>query len=111
MPRQSIRLRQPWLAYGYLLPFAALALAGVIGWWGWQAGWVRLVQPRPYDAALPANASICFLLLGLTPVAVALGWRRTALALGSLATLLAWATLIEGPAQPESRPRQPARPP
>jgi PAS domain S-box-containing protein len=97
MPRQSIRLRQPWLAYGYLLPFAALALAGVIGWWGWQAGWVRLVQPRPYDAALPANASICFLLLGLTPVAVALGWRRTALALGSLATLLAWATLIEGP--------------
>ena len=97
MPRPTIRLRQPLLAYGYLLPFAALGLAGVAGWWGWHAGWLAVVQPRPYDAALPANASICFLLLGLTPFAVALHWRRTALTLASLATLLAWGTLIEGP--------------
>ncbi len=91
------RLRQHPVAYGYLLPLGAVALYGVIGWWSWSTGNVRFVQPRPYDAALSANACVCFLLLGLAPVALVIGWWRTGLTLASLATLLAWTTFIQEP--------------
>ena len=91
------RIRQHPFAYGYLLPLGAVALYGLIGWWSWSTGNVRFVQPRAYDAALPANACACFLLLGLTPIVLVLGWRRIGLTLASIATLLAWATLIQGP--------------
>ena len=97
MPPIPNRLRQHPLASGYLMPLAAVALYGLIGWWSWATGNVRFVQPRAYDAALPANACACFLLLGLAPGALWLGWRRTGLALASSATLLAWATLIQSP--------------
>ncbi|MBI2814242.1 MAG: response regulator [Opitutae bacterium] len=97
MPSLPNRIRQQPLAYGYLLPFAAVAVYGLIGWWSWTAGNVRFVQPRAYDAALPANACVCFILLGLTPGALVLGWQRAGLALASIATLLAWGTLIQGP--------------
>ena len=95
MPPLPNRLRQHPLAYGYLMPFAVLAIAGLLGWWSWRTGNVRLVQPRSYDAALPANACACLLLLGLTPVVLAFDRRRIGLALASIATLLAWGTLIQ----------------
>jgi PAS domain S-box-containing protein len=91
--------RRHWLHYGYLLPFALLALYGLTVWWAWGNGHVSLVQPRSYDAALPANAGICIFLLGLTPITLSLGWKwnRIGLVLAGTATLLAWATLIQGP--------------
>ncbi len=93
----SNRTRRSILQYGYLIPFAALALYGLTVLGGWWSGNLTLVQPRSYDAALPANACACLILLGLTPVALAFGWKRTGLALGLIATGLAWATLIQSP--------------
>ncbi|MDI1250631.1 MAG: response regulator [Lacunisphaera sp.] len=91
--------RRSWLPYGYLLPFAMLVLAGLVVGWGWVAGQVNLVQPRSYDAALPANACACLVLIGLTPFALTFGWKwnRFGLVLAGAVTLLAWATLIQGP--------------
>jgi cytochrome c-type biogenesis protein len=81
MPPQPSRFsRQRLLAHGYLTPFAALALYGLLGWWGWQTGSLSLVQPRSYDAALPANACACLVLLGLAPIALGLGWVTTSIA-------------------------------
>ncbi len=97
MPLLPNRLRPHPLAHGYLMPFAALVLYGVVGWWSWRTGDLRFVQPRSYDAVLPANACACFLLLGLVPFALTLGWRRTGLALASIAALLASATFIQSP--------------
>src|SRR5882757_8777011 len=97
MPPLSSRYRQRLLAYGYLTPFAALAIYGLLGWSAWRTGNLGLVQPRIYDAALPANACACFVLLGLTPIAIGLNWRRLGLGLASVATLVAWATLIQSP--------------
>ena len=81
--------------YGYLIPFALLAVYGAVALGGWWAGNVTLVQPRSYDAPLPANAAACFLLIGLTPVLLGLRWNRTGLALGFLASGLALATLLQ----------------
>ncbi len=97
MPPPPSRLRQRLLAHGYLTPFAALALYGLLGLWSWQTGQLGLVQPRSYDAALPANACACLILIGLAPIALGLGWRRTGLTLGLVATVVAWATLIQSP--------------
>jgi PAS domain S-box-containing protein len=97
MPPPTSRPRQRLLAYGYLTPFAALALFGLLGLWSWQTGNLLLVQPRSYDAALPANACACLILIGLAPIALALGWRQTGLALGLVASVLAWGTLIQSP--------------
>jgi len=97
MPPPSSRFRQRLLAHGYLTPFAALAIYGLLGWWAWRTGNLGLVQPRSYDAALPANACACFVLLGLAPIAIGFGWPRIGLTFGSLATVVAWATLIQGP--------------
>ena len=91
--------RRHRLHYGYLTPFALLVLFGLTVWWGWAADQVSLVQPRSYDAALPANACACIILIGLTPIALAFSWKwkRLGVALAGTATLLAWATLIQGP--------------
>src|SRR5690242_960140 len=97
MPPSPSRPRQSLLAYGYLTPFAALAIYGLLGLWGWWTGRPGLVQPRSYDAALPANACACLVLIGLAPGALAFGWRRTGLAFGLLASVVAWATLIQSP--------------
>ncbi len=92
------KTQRSWLPHGYLLPFLLLAGYGLVVWWGgWAGGNVTLVQPRSYDAALPANACACIILLGLAPFALAQGWRNTGLALAGTGTLLAWATLIQGP--------------
>ena len=95
MPSPTSQPRQRLLAYAYLTPFAALALYGVLALAGWWTGHLGLIQPRSYDAALPANACLDFILIGLAPVALALGWRRTAMGLGLVAALVAWATLIQ----------------
>ncbi len=97
MPFPSSRPRQSLLSYSYLMPFAALAVYGLLGLWGWRTGSLGLIQPRSYDAALPANACLCLVLIGLAPGALAFGWRRTGLALGLLASVVAWATLIQSP--------------
>lgn len=91
------RRRPRLLAHAYLTPFAALAVYGLMALWGWSTGRLGLVQPRSYDPALPANACACLILIGLAPIAVAAGWRRTGLGLGLAATLVAWATLIQSP--------------
>ncbi len=85
------------LQYGCLAPFVFLVLYALTALLGWATGSLALAQPRSYDAVLPANACACLALLGLAPLAVTLGWRRTALVLAGLATLLAWATLIQDP--------------
>ncbi len=97
MPPPTSHPRQRLLAYAYLTPFAALALYGVLALAGWWTGHLGLIQPRSYDAALPGNACLCFALIGFAPIALALGWRRTALSLGLVAALVAWATLIQSP--------------
>ncbi len=97
MPPPPRRKRHSLFAYGYLTPFALLALYGLLGWWGWRTGSLTLIQPRSYDPPLPVNACVCLFLLGLAPVTLGLGWRRTAIALGSLASLLAWGTLLQEP--------------
>ena len=91
--------RRHWLHYGYLAPFALLVLFGLTVWWGWATDHVSMVQPRSYDAALPANACACLILIGLTPFAFVFSWKwkRIGVALAGTATLLAWATLIQGP--------------
>src|SRR5262245_5319032 len=93
-PRRS---QQRLLAHAYLTPFAALALYGLAALWSWWTGNLALVQPRSYDAALPANACLCLVVIGLAPIALALGWRRTGLGLGLGATIVAWGTLIQSP--------------
>src|SRR3954468_19474016 len=91
-PNRS-RLQQ----YGHLLPFLVLGLYGLTVLGGWLTGNLSVVQPRSYDAPLPANAGVCIFLIGLTPIALAFGWRRTGFSLGLVAGLVAWATLIQGP--------------
>ncbi len=97
------RNRFNFLPYGYLVPFAVLCLYGLTVLLGWLTGVVALVQPRPYDAPLPANACVCAILIGFFPIALALGWKRTSLALAFLTALLAGATLIQGPANLDLR--------
>jgi PAS domain S-box-containing protein len=83
--------------YGHLIPFALVALGGLVGLIGWWGGEVALVQPRSYDAPLPANAAACFLLVGLAQCLCGLHWRRTGLSLAFLASLLGLATLLQDP--------------
>src|SRR5690242_1982593 len=97
MPPSTSRPRQLLLAYGYLTPFAVLAVYGLFGWCGWFTGHLGPVQPRSYDAALPANAGSCLILIAVEPIALALGWREASLALGLIASVWAWATLVQGP--------------
>src|SRR3954471_3050452 len=97
MPHPTSRHRQRLLAHAYLTPFAALALYGALALMGWWTGHLALIQPRSYDPALAANACLCFLLIGLAPIILALGWRRTGLGLGLAAAIVGWATLIQSP--------------
>jgi PAS domain S-box-containing protein len=97
MPSPSRRTRQNLLTYGYLAPFVVLAVYGLLGLWSWWTGSLGVIQPRSYDAVLPANACVCLILIGLAPGALACGWRRTGLALGLVASIVAWATLIQIP--------------
>ncbi|AOS43099.1 Signal transduction histidine-protein kinase BarA [Lacunisphaera limnophila] len=95
MPSTSSRPQPSPLPYGTLAPFGLLALGGLLILTAWWTGQVNLVQPRPYDAALPANAAACLLLIGLAQCAFSLQWRRTGLSLGSLASLLGLVTLLQ----------------
>ena len=81
--------RHPVIHHGALLPFALLVVFGLAtlgAWWAGEAAWV---QPRLRDVPLPANAAACLALLGLSPLAAAAGWRRTATVFAGLAALLA----------------------
>jgi len=79
-----------------LLPFVVAAGAGatvLAGWWGGQVAWV---QPRSHDQALSANAALCLLLLGLSPLWARVGYAKVAMACGIGAAALALvATLNE----------------
>ncbi|MFZ5495161.1 MAG: response regulator [Verrucomicrobiota bacterium] len=97
MPSSPSRTQHPLLKYGYLIPFGLLALGGLAVLTAWWTGWIALVQPRSYDAALPANAAACLLLIGAAQCCLGLDWRRTGLALGSLASLLGLVTLLQDP--------------
>ncbi|MBI2517430.1 MAG: response regulator [Opitutae bacterium] len=82
--------------YAHLLPFLAVAGYGLfilIGWWGGQVSWV---QPRSYDVPLSANAALCLLLLGLAPLAVALGQSRVGVALALLAAAIGCLSATQG---------------
>jgi PAS domain S-box-containing protein len=94
-PVTSTRIRL--LQYGCLAPFGVLALYASTALLGWLTGSLALAQPRSYDAVLPANACACLALLGLAPIALILGWKRTGLTFAALAALLAWATLLQDP--------------
>ncbi len=83
--------------YGHLVPFGLLALYGVLVLGSWWSGSLFLVQPRSYDAPLPANAAACFVLIGLTPVLLGLRWKKTGLTLGFLSSGLALATMLQDP--------------
>ena len=93
-PNQSAR-PDSWPVH--LVPFgllAGLALWVLLGWWTGQVTWV---QPRSYDAPLPANAAACLFLIGLAQCLFGLRWRRTGLAIALGATLLGFATLLQFP--------------
>ncbi len=81
----------------YLLPFALITFCGLAVLIGWWTGHVTWVQPRSYDAPLPANAAACLALIGLSPCLVAWRWKRTGLALVFVASLLGLATLLQYP--------------
>ena len=83
--------------YGHLVPFGLLAFYGLLVLAGWWSGNVQLVQPRSYDAPLPANAALCFVLIGLTPVLLGLRWNKSGLTLGFLGSGLAVATMLQDP--------------
>jgi PAS domain S-box-containing protein len=85
------------LRYGHLVPFALLALSGLLVLAGWWLGHVTWVQPRSYDAPLPANAAACLILIGLAPILVSLGWRKTGLTVGFTASAVALLTLLQNP--------------
>ncbi len=82
--------------HGALVPFAFVALFGLLTLLGWWGGSLTILQPRPYDAVLPANATLCLLLVGLAPFASAAGWKRTGMGLASAAGLIAGLALVEG---------------
>jgi PAS domain S-box-containing protein len=58
---------------------------------------VQLVQPRSYDAPLPANAALCFVLIGLSPILLGLRWHKSGLTLGFICSGLALATMLQDP--------------
>jgi PAS domain S-box-containing protein len=91
----AIQLRRQLLKYSYLAPFALLAFAGLVVFWGWATGRVNIVQPRSYDAPLPANACLLLFLVGCIPIALASGWKRISLGLSVFVALLGLTTLIE----------------
>ena len=97
MPPIPSRHLRPLIRFGHLIPFATLALFGLVILVGWWTDNVALVQPRSYDAALPANAAACFLLIGLAPGLFALGWKKAGVALGFTAGMLGLATLLQDP--------------
>lgn len=97
MPFPSSRPRHPLVALAYLWPFALLALYGLLALGSWWTGRLTLIQPRSYDPALAANAALCFVLMGCAPIALAWGWRQTALGLGIIAALVASATFVQSP--------------
>ncbi len=84
------------IKHGALAPFALVAVFGLVTLAGWWSGSPGIVQPRPFDAALPANAALCLLLLGLVPIAAAMDWKRTGVGLAGAAALLAGLTAVEG---------------
>lgn len=74
-----------------------LALFGLVVLAGWWLGHASLVQPRPTDAALPANAALCFVLIGLTPLAIQVGARRLAILTAFAASVIALGTMLQTP--------------
>ncbi|HEX2861274.1 MAG TPA: PAS domain S-box protein, partial [Lacunisphaera sp.] len=81
----------------HLVPFLLLAagsLAVLLGWWTEHVTWV---QPRSYDAPLPANGALCLLLIGLSQALAGVGWKRSGVAAGFAACLLGLATLLQHP--------------
>ncbi len=97
MPSAQRKKSPRWLPSGRLVPFLGLALYGLTVLAGWATDHLPLVQPRSYDAVLPANASLCLIFVGLAPLALALGWRNSGLILALGTALLAGATLLQGP--------------
>ncbi len=83
--------------YGHLVPFALFALYGLLVLSGWWSGNVQVVQPRSYDAPLPANAALCFVLIGLSPILLGLRWQKSGLTLGFICSGLALATMLQDP--------------
>ncbi len=84
------------IKHGALAPFVLIAVLGLVTLAGWWSGSSGTVQPRPFDAALPANAALGLLLLGLVPVTAATGWKRTGVGLACATALLAGLTAVEG---------------
>ncbi len=97
MPSSPSRSPLPVKRPFYLLPFVLLAVCGLLVLVGWWTGHVTWVQPRSYDAPLPANAAACLALIGLAQCLVTLRWRNTGLAFGLAASLLGLATLLQYP--------------
>src|SRR5512143_2254583 len=94
-PAPQIRLRL--LHYGCLAPFGVLTVYALAVLGGWLTGNLARAQPRSYDPAFPANACAGLALLGLAPFALTFGWKRTGVGLALVATIVAWATLIQDP--------------
>jgi PAS domain S-box-containing protein len=69
-------------------------LTVLVGWW---TGHVNLVQPRTFDAPLPANAAACLVLIGLAQCLHGFHWRRTGMALGLFASMVGLLTLFQDP--------------
>jgi len=95
MPHAPSRSPRPLRTYGYLVPFGLLAVGGLmilLGWWTGQVSWV---QPRSYDAPLSANAAACLVLIGLSQIGAGLRWRRTGIFLGTIASFIGLATLLQ----------------
>lgn len=87
--------RRQLFKYSYLAPFGLLIAAGLVVLWGWMTDRVGLVQPRSFDAVLPANASVCLILIGLMPITLAAGWKRTSLVMSGLVSLIGVLTVYE----------------
>ncbi|MDD3180703.1 MAG: response regulator [Opitutaceae bacterium] len=91
----SGRPQTHWLCKAHLVPALALVALGVLKLYGWETGNASLVQARSYAPPLPANAALCFLLLGLAPLLYEYGWRRSAHALAVVSAAICWLTFFE----------------
>ncbi len=78
------------------LPFAMVAVFGLLVLMGWWSGTPPLVQPRITDAALPANAALCLGLLGGAVVARLWEYRQAAVGMALGASVLAGFTVLSG---------------
>ncbi|MCB9838167.1 MAG: PAS domain S-box protein [Phycisphaeraceae bacterium] len=88
-PRQAMVLTATFCAGAFC---TILGLAVILGWW---FRFEPLIRILPHLAPMQANTALGMLLSGAGMLAWRIGWRRSAVGIGSAAALLGLLTLVE----------------